>query len=438
MGSKSALNRAIDAKVFACPLCRSDLRRVGDGVLTCDSGHDFPVKHGVLDLLVAAPCDEAAKGDPTGEAEIVSALADRLGLRKEDLEASKLFEPLPPTGNGFFDSEEEIFLDRFAFSNIRPRLTVQKIYATGKMQAGGVQMLAVRVRNDSAFPIASHGEHPVYLSYHWLDASGKAVVFEGRRTVLPVDVQPGQAITTHVEVEAPTEFPRLSLKIVPVQELVSWLEDDGETVEMAFSSAPPRALPRSDEDRPFSEALDDELSAQFLGRHLASVSEPILGLEIGGGAMAALSRWIWANGKRATVVNGDVSVRLLRIAALLSAKGGDTVTLHARFDANKLPIQAETLNAAVFCRSLHHFEDPVRAMRECRRVLKPGGLLFLLCEPVATEYDEPTKALIRAGVNEQMFPLDAYDAMIAEAGFKWADGVCDWGFSLKAALRKAD
>jgi hypothetical protein len=77
-------------------------------------------------------------------------------------------------------------------------------------------------------------------------------------------------------------------------------------------------------------------------------------------------------------------------------------------------------------------------MRECRRVLKPDGLLFLLCEPVATEYDEPTKALIRAGVNEQMFPLDAYDAMIAEAGLERIDAACDWGFSLKAALRKAE
>ncbi|WP_424362456.1 class I SAM-dependent methyltransferase [Methylocystis parvus] len=391
----------------------------------------------MLDLLVAAPTGEALPRDPAGEAEIISALAERLGLSEEDLRASKLFEPLPPTGNAFFDSEEEIFLDRFAFSNVRPRLKVQKIYATGKMQAGGVQMLAVRVRNESAFPVASHGEHPVYLSYHWLDAAGKAVAFEGRRTHLPVDVKPGQAITAHVQVEAPSEYKRLSLKVVPVQELVSWLEDDGETVEIEFSSAPPPSLPRFDDDRPFSEALDDVLSAQFLGRHLDSASEPILGLEIGGGTMAALSRWAWANGGKATVINGDVSVRLLRIAALLSAKGGDTVTLHARFDANSLPIQAATLDAAVFCRSLHHFEDPVRVMRECRRVLKPDGLLFLLCEPVATEYDEPTKALIRAGVNEQMFPLDAYDAMIADAGFKWVDAACDWGFSLKAALRKA-
>jgi len=39
-------------------------------------------------------------------------------------------------------------------------------------------------------------------------------------------------------------------------------------------------------------------------------------------------------------------------------------------------------------------------------------------------------------VNEQVFPLDGYLAMFAEAGLEAADMACDWGFSLKAALRK--
>jgi ubiquinone/menaquinone biosynthesis C-methylase UbiE len=128
--------------------------------------------------------------------------------------------------------------------------------------------------------------------------------------------------------------------------------------------------------------------------------------------------------------------RKLRIAALLSKKGVDPVTLHARFDANAMPMASDSIDVAVFSRSLHHFEDPVCVLRECRRVLRPDGLLFLLCEPVAILYDEPTKALIRSGVNEQMFPVDGYEAMIAEAGFEAADLDLDWGFSLKGAFRK--
>jgi SAM-dependent methyltransferase len=411
--------------------------RAEDGRLFCEGGHELEFEHGVLDMYRAPPAEPVCEVETGKEEAIVSALAERLGLRAEEIRAAKLFEPLAPTGNAFFDAEEEIFFDRFAFSNIHPRLTVRNIHATGQMQAGSRHWLAVRVRNDGPFTITSGGERPVLLSYHWLDSAGEIVDFEGPRTPLPVDVKPGQAITAHLAVDVPSDRERLRLKVVPVHEYVSWLEDGGQTLEVEVLSHAPPLLPRLDADRPFSEALDDELAAQFLSGRLSSRSEPIIGIEIGGGIVAALSKWMWANGRTGAVVNGDVSVRLLRIAAMLSAKGADPATVHARFDANEMPIQSASADVVAFCRSLHHFEDPVRAMRECHRVLKPNGLLFLLCEPVATQYDEATKNLIRAGVNEQMFPLDAYQAMFAASGFACVEARCDWGFSLKAALVKA-
>ena len=392
----------------------------------------------MLDLYAPPPAHSSCEADESAHALVVSALSERLGLTTAALESIQLFEPLPPTGNAFFDSEENIFLDRFAFSNVLPQLELQRVYSNGRMQAGAVNWLAVRVKNDSPFPLASAGANPVLLSYHWLDADGAIRHFEGLRSPLPVDLKPGQSVTAHVAVHAPNEAGRFLLQVIPVHELVAWLEDDALTVEIDVTPHPPENLPSLDRGRPFSEAVDDELSEAFLGKHLAAASEPLFGLEIGGGIMSALSKWIWSSGKQAAVVNGDISLRLLRIVALLSAKGADPVTVHARFDANHLPIMSNMLDVVVFCRSLHHFEDPVAAMRECRRVLKPEGLLFLLCEPVAVQYDEPTKALIRAGVNEQMFPYEAYESMIKHAGFVCIDAACDWGFSLKAALRKAD
>ncbi len=432
-----ALDRLAKSKILRCPECGSPLGCAGDAVFRCEFGHETTPRHGVLDLYAPPPAHGSCKADESAHASVVSALSDRLGLTSSALESVQLFEPLPPTGNAFFDAEENIFLDRFAFSNALPRLKLQRVYSNGRMQAGVVNWLAVRVKNDSPFPIASTGANPVLLSYHWFDSNGVIRHFEGLRSPLPVDLKPGQAVTAHVAVHAPNEADRLLLQILPVHELVAWLEDGAVTLEIDVTPDPPGSLPSLDRGRAFHESVDDELSEAFLGKHLAAC-ESLFGLEIGGGIMPALSKWIWSRGKQAIVINGDISLRLLRIAALLSAKGADPVTVHARFDANHLPIMSNTLDAVVFCRSLHHFEDPIAAMRECRRVLKPQGLLFLLCEPVSVQYDEPTKALIRAGVNEQMFPYEAYEAMIKHAGFACIDAACDWGFSLKAALRKAD
>jgi ubiquinone/menaquinone biosynthesis C-methylase UbiE len=436
--SAPIMDRLISRGILTCSLCRTPLRHAGDGSFVCENAHPVALKHGVLDLYVRPlPDGGPLSADHDRGPAILSALSERLGLNYEDLLSANILEPLPSTGNVFFDAEEEVFVDRFAFSNIKPRLKIEKVYTTGKMQAGATCWLAVRIRNNSDFVVSTAGANPVVLSYHLYNSDGAVLVESGLRSALPVDIKPGQAVTAHVAVEIPSNVGRFKLKVLAVHEMVSWLEDDGVTLDIDVTAAAAADIPRRDAERPFSEALDDALAQEFLDRHLSNRQEPIIGLEIGGATMAALSKWMWASRKVGSIINCDVSIRLLRIAALLSKKGADPVTLHARFDANAMPMASDSIDVAVFSRSLHHFEDPVRVLRECRRVLRPDGLLFLLCEPVAILYDEPTKALIRSGVNEQMFPVDGYQAMIAEAGFEAADLDLDWGFSLKGAFRKA-
>ena len=70
-------------------------------------------------------------------------------------------------------------------------------------------------------------------------------------------------------------------------------------------------------------------------------------------------------------------------------------------------------------------------------MLKPNGLLFLMCEPVGHEYDDLVKNLIRQNVNEQAFPLDGYLAICDRAGLEPVDLQVDWGFSLKGVFRPA-
>lgn len=432
---KAAFDRLIGAAVLACPHCGGGLRRTPAGAV-CAAGHEAAFTHGVLDLYAPERHAEEPAARPEAEAEVAAAFAEQLGLDAADVLAANLLEPLPKTGNVHFDAEEDLFVERFGFANVRPKLEILKVYGGRRMAASDVHAVAVRVRNAGLFPISSLGGRPLLLAYHWMDAEDRVTHFEGRRSGLPVDVAPGQAVTAHLLVEAPRAAGPMRLKILPVQEGVAWLEEDGTTIDVEIVDAPPPEPARADAGRPFAEALDNELADAFMDQRLRALPEPLLAIEIGGATSAALSEWALRSGRAATIVNADISVRLLRVAALLAEKRGDGATVQARLAAERLPFRGAAADAIVFRRSLHHFDDPVAVLRECARVLKPSGLIFLLCEPVAAVYDDETRALIRAGVNEQVFPLDGWQAMFLEAGLEAVDMSCDWGFSLKAALRR--
>jgi demethylmenaquinone methyltransferase/2-methoxy-6-polyprenyl-1,4-benzoquinol methylase len=60
--------------------------------------------------------------------------------------------------------------------------------------------------------------------------------------------------------------------------------------------------------------------------------------------------------------------------ARAKAKGLETVAS----DAQRLPFEAETFDAAMLISMLHHVEDRNRALAEARRILRPGGRLVLM------------------------------------------------------------
>lgn len=429
------MERLIAANVLTCPACRAPLTGAGAGA-RCPAGHAVAARHGVVDLYIPGVRPEPA---PLADAapKIAAAFAGQLGLDPADVLAANLLEPLPPTGDPFLDAEEQLFVERFGFANVLPKIEFLKIYGGRRMRAGETHWLALRIRNGGLFPVSSLGDRPLVLSYHWLRTNGETLVFEGRRSALPVDIAPGQAVSAHLAIDVPKATGAMRLQILPVHESVAWLENDSVAIDVEVVEEAPHAPPQNDGGRPFDEILDNELAEAFLDARFASFPVSLVGLEIGGATSAALSEWALHKGRDATIVNGDISVRLLRVAALLAAKRHDAATVQARLAAERLPFRDGALNVVVFRRALHHFDDPVVVLRECARVLAPEGLIFLLCEPVATTYDDATRDLIRAGVNEQVFPLDGYRAMFAEAGLSVLDIACDWGFSLKVALRRA-
>ncbi len=93
--------------------------------------------------------------------------------------------------------------------------------------AGASASLPLRVRNTGDEPWLASGPRPVRATYHWLNAAGDVVVYEGRRTPLPADVNGGEEVLLDLTVDAPGGAGGHILRITLVQESVAWFEDHG-------------------------------------------------------------------------------------------------------------------------------------------------------------------------------------------------------------------
>ena len=96
--------------------------------------------------------------------------------------------------------------------------------------------LAVALTNSGNIPWNFAGANPVNLSYHILDAAGRAVVWDGPRTSLGADVLPGQTKNLNITFAAPTTSGSYTLVVDLVREGIGWFEGAG---------SPPARIPLS-------------------------------------------------------------------------------------------------------------------------------------------------------------------------------------------------
>lgn len=69
--------------------------------------------------------------------------------------------------------------------------------------------------------ISTHNFGGVFMSFHWLDATGK-VVLDGTRSALLKPIAPGETENVDIVTMIPTGFGPVTLKLSPVQEGCSW------------------------------------------------------------------------------------------------------------------------------------------------------------------------------------------------------------------------
>ena len=100
-------------------------------------------------------------------------------------------------------------------------------YEVEEPRAGVGARARLRLENAGTAPWRSHGDEGVHLSYHWLDALGNPIVWDGFRTSLGRLVEPGDTVELDAEVLAPRPPGAYRLAFDLVQEHRFWFQELG-------------------------------------------------------------------------------------------------------------------------------------------------------------------------------------------------------------------
>lgn len=321
-------------------------------------------------------------------------------------------------------------------------------YCPRAMPPGKAALVNIRFENVGDAPMRHRGHGRVAVAFAWSDANGQALQTEDYRTPLPLDVQPGQAITLPVRIVAPMEPGRHALRLRMVMEGTRWLEPDYGPLRInirpgcGFSPPPHWQLNSS---RSLGYVADQDRGIALLRSWLPPQGDGLRILEIGGNAKPVLAQL------ECEAFNVDVDllglqvglaaqhtrrISALRAAATLRPPGSNPVVFICA-DAHDLPFAPAFFDAIVMFASLHHVPDPAAFLRGLRNHLRPGGFIGIFCEPIghiwpgAVEVD--FTAELEHGVNEQGFSLAEYAQIFATAGLTPDALVADYN-SLKARL----
>jgi len=166
-------------------------------------------------------------------------------------------EVTPPSTGGRYDLRFDLVQEGVGwFSDngvVTPRLVAAvagpvipvyaAVYAPGASalaQSGGLAAVPFTITNKSNFSWPAAGSNAVTLSYHWLNAAGQVVVWDGKRTRLSADLAPDQSVTLQAQVEFPTVQGTYRLRWDLVHEGVAWFSSKGVSpFEQAVVVGPP-------------------------------------------------------------------------------------------------------------------------------------------------------------------------------------------------------
>jgi SAM-dependent methyltransferase len=133
-------------------------------------------------------------------------------------------------------------------------------------------------------------------------------------------------------------------------------------------------------------------------------------LDIGGGSGVYASGIVRA--APVTVVGLDIS------SSMIEQRQADSLlTENVVGDMEALPFEDGSFDAAMCVACLHHVPDPLPALREARRILRPGGTLFA-AEPCSLRVGKAGVAPLAGHEHEFRFTMGFLTSRIGQAGFR--------------------
>jgi len=449
--------------ILRCPKCYAGDWRTFANELEClNCGAVWPVRNRVPDLFNRYHNSVAAfSSGPFSEHEaLVSLIARALELSDDLPTRARIGEIVHRAATWSCDTPEltaEIsdLRDRFAAepavtvlpvrasdANREPRIRWDRHYLPETLAPGTAISVNIRFTNIGAHPWSSRGEDPLVLAAHWRQDDADVSDQRSAQVPFPIDIPPGRSISLPVPLVAPLRTGSYSLRV----QLVTAGRSAGEVLDLPVRVAParrgllsrlrPRHLRGQDAARSevgpeipdYGEdhAAGVAMVKSELERCMASGARI---LEVGSGTHPHLA---WLTDYRVLAL--DISSPLLELGSLYF---GDRFVDRLGFvcaDALNPPLAPASFNAVAMFSALHHFAEPEVVLRRLAKLLKPSGLLAVMCEPVGDTLEQP--ATIRdllKGINEQVFSLDEYQRIFRWAGLRARRVRMDRG-SLKAIL----
>jgi ArsR family transcriptional regulator len=140
---------------------------------------------------------------------------------------------------------------------------------------------------------------------------------------------------------------------------------------------------RRERTRAFFDDLAGKFGRQWMpGRSWRALAEALLALlpplevaDLGAGEGAVA--FLLARRVR-RVIAVDSSPQMVEYGRRVAAERGVTNVEYRLGDLESLPIEDQSIDAAVFSQSLHHAQHPERAVAEAFRALRPGGRIVIL------------------------------------------------------------
>lgn len=240
----AVLERLIDEQRILCPVDRTPLFL--DDKVVSSGRSSWYVKNRTLDLY-----GRYTNGSIAPDLPFSRKVAQSLGFGEDALHhvASAVADTGLIAGESSYTAEIADLADRLGLEcetgiapkapiidNLSAKVSFVGAHVGATMPVSTSLTRSVRIRNDGPAAINSSGQNAIHLSYHWLDANGKILHFEGLRSPLPVDLLPGNSVTVICDIRTPRRRGTYQLKFQAVIERVRWLEESCLTIPVRLTT----------------------------------------------------------------------------------------------------------------------------------------------------------------------------------------------------------